>query len=102
MFTNHDSNVDSQPLARLHPPAIAGYPQAGHVLVSFVVSFVYVRNRPVRIMSYGQSRSRPLATLAEPRRADLESVLGASPREFESRILRRADLQERPSRPMAG
>ena len=27
----------------------------------------------------------------EPRTTDLESVLGASPREFESRILRHAD-----------
>ena len=33
---------------------------------------------------------------AEPERAgaDLESMLGATPREFESRILRHADLQE--------
>ncbi len=45
---------------------------------------------------------RTVADIGERRSAVLESVLGASPREFESRILRRADLQEYPSRPLAG
>jgi len=36
---------------------------------------------------------RTVADIGERRPAVLESVLGASPREFESRILRRADLQ---------
>jgi len=34
-----------------------------------------------------------VADAGEPKPTLLESVLGASPREFESRILRRADLQ---------
>ena len=60
-------------------------------LVSFVVSFSYVRRRSARTTEDGQPRSRTLLNRGEPRRADLESVLGASPREFESRILRHAD-----------
>ncbi len=38
---------------------------------------------------------RTVADIGERRSAVLESVLGASPREFESRILRHADLRQR-------
>ena len=47
-------------------------------------------------MQNRQPRSRTLLDYNELRPTDLESVLGASPREFESRILRHADLQEHP------
>ena len=44
-----------------------------------------------------------MAATGERRSALLESVLGATPREFESRILRDADLRKyRPSHPMSG
>jgi len=39
-------------------------------------------------------RSRTVAAIGERRSALLESVLGATPREFESRILRHADLRQ--------
>ena len=39
-------------------------------------------------------RSRTVAAIGERRSALLESVLGATPREFESRILRHGDLRE--------
>ena len=46
--------------------------------------------------------SRTVTDAGERRPALLESVLGATPQEFESPILRHADLQEHPSRPLAG
>ena len=60
----------------------------GYRSVSFLVSFDYVQNRSARTTRGRQPRSRTLSTCAEPSRADLESVLVATPREFESRILR--------------
>src|SRR5690349_3903759 len=65
-------------------------------LVSNVVSFAWVRGRPPRPIRYGQPRSRTVADPGERRSALLESVLGATPQEFESPILRHADLQEHP------
>ena len=58
-----------------------------------------VRRRPPRP---DQRRSRTREAAGGRRSAALESVLGATPREFESRILRRPDLQEHPLRPLAG
>ena len=57
-------------------------------LVSDVVSFAWVRGRPPGPTSYGQARSRTGVNPCERWSALLESVLGATPREFESRILR--------------
>jgi hypothetical protein len=64
-------------------------------LGSNVVSFAWVRGRPPRPIRYGQPRSRTVPDPGERRPALLESVLGATPREFESRILRHADLRRR-------
>ncbi|MCW2913915.1 MAG: hypothetical protein JWN52_1983 [Actinomycetia bacterium] len=64
-----------------HPPAT----------VSFVVSFAYVRNRSGPYRMARRRRSHPLTTCSERADAELESVLGASPHEFESRILRQPD-----------
>src|SRR5262249_27268263 len=51
----------------------------------------------VRQCSLGScsGRSRTVADAGEHRPTLLESVLGATPREFESRILRHADLRRR-------
>src|SRR5579875_269581 len=75
------------------PPAAApqrstATPPTWRRLVSFAVSFSYVRTRPARTAYNGQPKSRTLLSYAEPSPTDLESVLGATPREFESRILR--------------
>jgi hypothetical protein len=51
-----------------------------------------VHRRPPRLCS---RRSRTVAAIGERRSALLESVLGATPQEFESPILRRADLRRR-------
>ena len=64
-------------------------------LVSNMVSFAWVRGRPPRPIRHGQPRSRTAADAGERWSALLESVLGATPREFESRILRHADLLRR-------
>jgi len=60
-------------------------------LVSIVVSFAGVRGRPPRPIRHSQPRSRTAADAGERWSALLESVLGATPREFESRILRSPD-----------
>ena len=65
------------------------------VLVSFIVSFSYVRRHPAHTTRDRQPRSRTLLNYGEPKPTDLESVLGASPRGFESRILRHADQVQR-------
>ena len=57
-----------------------------------------VHQRPLQSYS---GRSRTVADLGERWSALLESVLGATPREFESRILRRVDLRKR-TVPVAG
>src|SRR5260370_22635967 len=57
-------------------------------LGSNVVSFAWVRGRPPTPIRHGQPRSRTVAHPGEPSSAFLESVLAATPREFESRILR--------------
>jgi len=63
-------------------------------MVSIVVSFTRVRGRPARYTGTQISTSRKVKASDERWSALLESVLGATPREFESRILRHADLQE--------
>ena len=57
-------------------------------LVSNVVSFAWVRGCPPRPIRHGQPSSRTVADAGERWPTLLESVLGATPREFESRILR--------------
>ena len=52
------------------------FAEADPALVSFVVSFIYVRNRSAHNMWHRQPRSRTLLTFAGRRSADLESVLG--------------------------
>jgi hypothetical protein len=65
-------------------PAIVKLQRADQALVSFLVSFSYVRpgspghSRPCR------RRSQTVTTGGERGPTDLESVLGATPQEFES------------------
>ena len=70
-------------------------PQPRRLVVSNVVSFAWVRGRPPGPTSYGQARSRTGVNPGERWSALLESALGATPREFESRILRSLDLRRR-------
>jgi hypothetical protein len=58
-------------------------------------SFTSVRCRSPTATRSRSDRSRTVAAIGERRCALLESVLGATPREFESRILRHADLGRR-------
>ena len=57
--------------------ALVGHRRAGQALVSFVVSFSYVRNRWLRTTKDRQPKSKTLMTCAGLRPTDLESVLGA-------------------------
>jgi hypothetical protein len=59
---------------------IAGHLRAGHAVVSFVVSFVYVQRRSARTERDRQPRSWTLLNRGEPGPTDLESVWGLSPR----------------------
>ena len=65
-----------------HRPAVA------RRLVSFSVSFTGVHRRPPPSVREHRRRSRTVANLSEHISAVLESVLGATPQEFESPILR--------------
>jgi hypothetical protein len=65
-------------------------PQARSI-VSLLVSFSYVRPGSLRHSRPCHRRSQTATTHGEHEPTDLESVLGATPREFESRILRHAD-----------
>jgi hypothetical protein len=56
-------------------------------LVSNVVSFAGVRGCPPGPIRHGQPRSRTVADAGERHATLLESVLGATPQEFESPIL---------------
>ena len=58
------------------------------LLVSVLVSFVGVRQRPTIRLPIVAAQVRTPLLAHEPRREQLESVLGATPHEFESRILR--------------
>jgi hypothetical protein len=62
-------------------------------VVSVLVSYTPVRDRSPRSPGSCPRRSRTAAAGRERRSALLESVLGATPREFESRILRDAGLR---------
>src|SRR5262249_34071608 len=64
-------------LAGVSPPAPAA------------VSFAEIRDRPLRPTGHGHPRSRTDTAWHERWGALLESVLGATPQEFESPILRR-------------
>jgi len=57
-------------------------------LVSNVVSFAWVRGYPLSPTRHSQASSRTMVNSGERRAALLESVLGATPQEFESPILR--------------
>src|SRR5262249_48336429 len=61
---------------------------AWHLLVSLLVSFGCVQNRSAHTTENGQPGHGPSLASADPSRADLESVLVETPREFESRIHR--------------
>ena len=63
-------------------------------LVSNVVSFAWVRRCPPRPIRHSPPTSRTVVNPGERWPALLESVLRAIPQEFESPILRHADLQE--------
>ena len=60
----------------------------GAAPVSVLVSFAAVRRRPRRTGPGRGSRSQTTLTYRERTPTDLESVLGATPQEFESLILR--------------
>ena len=60
--------------------------------VSFVVPVACARGRPPRPIASTHPRSRTVPARRERWGAYLESVLGATPQEFESLILRHADL----------
>jgi hypothetical protein len=60
----------------------------GAAPVSVLVSFAAVRERPQGTGPGRSSRSQAALTRRERTPTDLESVLGASPQEFESLILR--------------
>src|SRR5262245_49269021 len=64
-------------------------------LVSVSVSFTPVRHRSPVVALIVFAQARTVADAGERWPALLESVLGATPREFESRILRHADLRRR-------
>jgi hypothetical protein len=68
-------------------------------LVSVSVSFTAVHGRPSNTTRSRLCRSRTVLTTAEHRPTDLESVLGATPRGFESRILRASDQRKIASTP---
>jgi hypothetical protein len=67
--------------------------------VSVSVSFIRVHRRPRRTAGLVFPWLCTVASLAGRGATDLESVLGATPREFESRILRYADQAKRPHCP---
>lgn len=73
-------------------PAGGDHQRADPALVSFIVSFSYVRNRSACPTEDGQPRSRTVANYAVPSRADLESVLG-NRRENRSRAGPSASVQ---------
>ena len=60
---------------RSQPASYRRTPADWHVLVSFLVSFIYVRNRSARITEDGQPRSRTLLNRGGRTPTDLESVL---------------------------
>ena len=66
------------------------------------VSFASVQHRPRGTGQVEIPQVRTVAGLGEHTPADLESVLVATPREFEPRILRHAELVERRQRLAAG
>ena len=84
------------PLAMIRVPEPCGPQDEVHAagsglqirLVSNVVSFAWVRGRPPRPIRHGRPRSRTVVNPGERGSALLESVLGATPQEFESPILR--------------
>jgi hypothetical protein len=69
--------------------------------VSVSVSFASVQHRPQEIGQVEIPQVCTVAGLGEHTPADLESVLVATPREFESRILRHTDQAVRMARPDA-
>src|SRR5260370_24757215 len=62
--------------------------------VSVSVSFTPVRRGPAAAVPRSTARSETVTNRAERSPTDLESVLGATPREFESRILRPRTRQD--------
>jgi len=70
-------------------------------LVLFVVSFVYVRGCSAHTTQDRRPRSRTLLNRGVPRPTNVASVLGATPREFKSRILCHPD-RGRPRPPYPG
>ena len=81
---------------RLHDEVHAASSGLPVWLVSNVVSFAWVRGCPLSPIRHSQASSRTVVNPGERWPALLESVLGATPQEFESPILRHADLQEHP------
>jgi hypothetical protein len=86
------SRLIQAPAAEL-AAGLAGASPPVPAAVSFVVSFAEIRERPLKPTGHGHPRSRTVPASHERWGAHLESVLGATPREFESRILRCADLR---------
>jgi hypothetical protein len=72
---------------------------SGQCLVSVLVSFTPVRRRSPASACSCSRRPRTVVNAGERRAALLESVLGATPQEFESPILRAPDLRRRAVQP---
>jgi hypothetical protein len=68
--------------------------------VSVLVSFTDVRARSATFTNSYMPSSRQVLNVAERWSADLESVLGATPHEFESRILPPLDQAKRGANPL--
>jgi len=71
-------------------------------VVSVVVSFSSVQRRSPVCADRRPCRWGTVPTHGEPRDADLESVLGATPHEFESRILRQPEQAKHRPGPLTG
>jgi len=71
----------------------ARHGSSGQCLVSVLVSFTPVRRRSLASACSCSRRPRTVVNAGERRAALLESVLGATPQEFESPILRASDLR---------
>jgi hypothetical protein len=70
------------------PAIVVKLQRADQALVSFLVSFSYVRPGSPGHSGPCRRRSQTVTTRGERGPTDLESVLGATPQEFESLILR--------------
>ena len=89
-----DRSATRQALDGLSPRQPASAMQGRHP--SLIRSLIHIRPAPFGVHHAAHAaRLRTLANFAGLRRAYLESVLGATPQEFESPILRHSELRKR-------